>query len=992
MRTGFTETVPAVTDTPAPTNPAELHARLHQLHTYYTPYLRSLPRPLDVRTRADLSGTWRCKYEVEDFPEGPKPPAPDWYRVDLDDSAWQHTTVPEWRYDTSEPFGTKPDPSARRPDSHILWYRTTFASEAPSADQRVFLNFAGVFWEAEVWLNGTFLGSHTAYWEPFRFDVTALMTAQNVLAVRVLSGPNLGQPIGGWSVLPFALAEQPRYVRDASQSVVGQRELFGFRGSCLDSGIGIHREVLLETTGTAVVSAIFARADLRTGEANIKIDLDSADQREVTLAVQVLPENFQGRSYQAAATRRLPPGKDSCTVAIPMPDARRWQPTDPCLYRCRVTVREGKRITDAKDVLFGCRSFRLLTAEDQRPDLPEGMLMLNDQPIYLRCAGASSALNAFWYWHQDDKLLDAILMMKAANFNAVRANEHIQFPEVRELLDRLGMPSEQDNCAHSRPAGLAPMDMLADEGARLARECYNNPGVILLETGYELHYDPTRLVEAILAVDPERIVKPISGNMLDWGYWLPPGYPTMPKELWDHVLDDFHTYRGWYRRGADLAMLTTRYPAGRIVTVGEFGAEALDNYSTMQRYPACLHPPPLTADTLWGNAQVKIGDPKMLVGFRGQTPRNLGQYIEASQNWQADALGVQATGFRLSPRRIGGYFVFHFIDGLPAMWPKAIVGFDLGPKKAYFAMAQVNQPVVPLFQLVDAGHTLDVWVANDLTDALPGSTVVWAIEADGTTLLQGERHVDVRPLDATPVATVDLSPFLRQNPVMTIALALSDADGKRISCYRHEVYLPAWNPPRYAVEDPAKVLIPKLPAATAGGDPTKVDWTHATSLAGWRQVTGAPTQHQIEARIAHDGRYLYVTLSEAVVAEELQVDDGIWSGENWELFFAKQRGEPYRQFGVNPKGVSLELPFSDTALPPCGVTVVSELAKDRWTVQLAFPLDTLVPGGLQSGSVFYGNFNRSAGSGVHYREYLAWSPNYAESFHAPERLGELTLQ
>ena len=35
-------------------------------------------------------------------------------------------------------------------------------------------------------------------------------------------------------------------------------------------------------------------------------------------------------------------------------------------------------------------------------------------------------------------------MMKAANFNAIRACEHVECAEVRELQDRLGMMSEQD--------------------------------------------------------------------------------------------------------------------------------------------------------------------------------------------------------------------------------------------------------------------------------------------------------------------------------------------------------------------------------------------------------------------------------------------------------------------------------------------------------------------------------------------------------------------
>ena len=973
-----------------PTTPAELQAQLQQLRKYYAPYLRSLPKPLQIRQHIGLSGVWRWKFEVEDLPSGPRPTAPDWYRVDLDDSLWEKTTVPEWRYDKPEPFGTTPDPKKPRPIDRIAWYRTTFAASPTPPDRRAFLSFAGATWEAEIWLNGVFLGRHTAYWEPFRFEVTNLLREHNVLAVRVLAGSNLGEPTFGWTVLPCALAAQPRYERDASHSVIGQRELFGFKSSCFLSGFGIHREVQLETTGLACISEVLARGDSRQNEARIRVETDAAQEKTYTVDIQLLPENFRGKSFSTSISKLLPPGKTTLSLTVPMPGARAWQPADPCLYCCRVIIRDGERTVDARDILFGCRSFTLVKSAEASPSRPEGMFLLNGQPIYLRGADVSAALNAFWYLRQPDKLLDAVLMMKAAHCNALRACEHIQFAEVRELLDRTGMLSEQDVVGHGYSP--APMSVLAELSARAARECYNNPGVVLLTTGgSETNFDPREVVAAVLAVDPERIFKPISGHMENWGtaYECPPGYPTLPKDAWNNVVDDFHCYYGWYRRGVAMWSLSRRYPPARLVTVGEFGVEGLDSYATMQRYPAHLQPPASSANTLWGYAQVKKGDPKLSEGFRGREPRTLTEYIEASQQYQADALAEQATGYRLSPRRIGGYFVFHFVDGLPAEWPKSIVSFDLTPKRAYFALAQINQPVAPLFQITDEGKSLAIWIANDREERYTQAHVAWRLTAGGKVLRQGEQRVDVQPLDATPVSTVDLSPLLPASPVISVELTLSDAAGKPVSHSRREVYLPAYQPPHYPVQPPAEASIPLV--SNANGDPNKVDWTHAAVLQDWRQVDGAPTKHVIDAHIAHDGSYLYLKLSEPVQSADLHGEDDVWSGDDWELFFARERKKPYRQLGVNPKGALLDLP-TDAALAQCGARAQSNVTPDHWTILLALPLATLVPGGLKSGSVFYGNIYRQAGGGDLYRELLAWSPNYSGSFHQVDRFAKLTLE
>lgn len=984
---------------PPPATPEDVERRVHELREHYRPYLRSLPPRLAVRAQANLCGSWRWKFEVADWvKDTPRPPQPDWHRADLDDTDWALTTVPEWRYDRSEPLGSRPSSKAPRPTNRIAWYRTGFSSAALAPDRRAFLTFAGVDWEAQVWLNGTFLGSHKGYWEAFRFDVTHCIREQNVLAVRVLAGELLGAPTTGFTVLPCVLAVEPRYERDVSRSVIGQHDLFGFKGSCFGSGFGLHREVALETTGPATVAGLRVRNNLQHDAAAIQVDTDSTFERELTVEVQLLPENFTGPAYHHVSPCRVPAGQGTLALAVPMPAAHRWTPEEPCLYRCRVSLRDAAGLVDAQDALFGCRSFQLAPASREHGNIQEGMFLLNERPIFLRGADVPPSLNALWYWHQDGKLTDAILMMKAANFNALRAGEYVQFAEVRELLDRLGMLSEQD----APGPGSVPMAVLAESCATVARACYNNPGVVLLAGSLETHFDPRDMVAAVRRVDPERILKPVSGNMLDWSYGLPPGYPTLQPEDWDHVLDDFHTYNGWYNRGTRGRMwkLGPRYPASRIVTVGEFGVEALDAYTTMLKYPLHLQPPPLTADALWGNSQVRRGDPLLTIGGRGQVPRSLGDYIEASQNYQADALVAQATGFRLSPRRIGGYFVFHFLDSLPAEWPKSIVSFDLCPKKAYYAMAQVNQPVVPLFQIADQGRTLELWVANDLPGALVGGRLTWSVEGSGRPLIHGEAPAEVPALDAALVAMVDLAALPSDTPVITLVLCLLDAQEKPLAQFRQDVFRPAWREP-LEITEPARALVPKLPDTAADGDPAKVAWSKAGQLTGWRQLDGRSTRRQIEARMAHDGRHLYVRLTEAAASANLVNDEGVWAGDDWELFFAKRREKPFRQFGVNPKGTCLES-TSDPALARCGARAISEVSEGRWTVAVSLPLAALLPGGLQSGSVFYANFFRSisvqndermwdVGPLFHDDDQLCWTPHYEPSFHLPERFGELVL-
>jgi len=573
-----------------------------------------------------------------------------------------------------------------------------------------------------------------------------------------------------WGLFPDIRAAKQRYVPDRARSIPGNLSI-GYHSGC---GFGIFRDVYLEQTGPVRVAAVFARNDLRDGEARVKVELDRADRIPVEVQVEVLPENCPGRSY----TKTVRGQSNVVMVEIPMPEAKVWSPETPNLYRCRVTAKDS----DAKDVLMGCRSFSLAHG---RQDLPEGMFLLNGRPLYLRGTNIQG-LNAYWYWGQTDQLLHTLLLLKAGNFNVVRSCQHVEFPEVREWMDRVGMMSEQDQGGGYRGSidrGVRRGQHI-HTGTVLARTCYNNPGVVLLTFGNEHHFDTEPILRAALAVDPERIFKPISGRFSHSSKAL-----VLPADVWPNVIDDGHPYSGWYGKTAPQTWsFGETWSPRRMVTLGEFGAEALDAYETMRdHYPPQLHPPAPETDTLWAASQVEKHDVRRLVGL-GRNPTNLREYIEASQDYQEALLADKVIGMRLSPRAVAGYFHFHFIDVVPVFWPKSIVSFDHRPKKAYFQLAQLNQPVVALPQLVGAKpDAMTLWIANDLAEPLGRCTLDWTVAAGGKSVLHQKATLDVPRLDAVRGPKIDLRPVTAKFAALDLTLVVTDPAGSVISRYHRQV-------------------------------------------------------------------------------------------------------------------------------------------------------------------------------------------------------------
>src|SRR6202012_6275225 len=71
--------------------------------------------------------------------------------------------------------------------NNVAWYRRPFELSKSDAGKRLWLTFAGVFRDCDVFVNGWFVGHHAGGYNGFRFDITdvANCDGKNVVAVKV---------------------------------------------------------------------------------------------------------------------------------------------------------------------------------------------------------------------------------------------------------------------------------------------------------------------------------------------------------------------------------------------------------------------------------------------------------------------------------------------------------------------------------------------------------------------------------------------------------------------------------------------------------------------------------------------------------------------------------------------------------------------------------------------------------------------------------------
>ncbi len=174
---------------------------------------------------------------------------------------------------------------------------------------------------------------------------------------------------------------------------------------------------------------------------------------------------------------------------------------------------------------------------------------------------------------------------------------------------------------------------------------------------------------------------------------------------------------------------------------------------------------------------------------------------------------------------------------------------------------------------------------------------------------------------------------------------------------------------RAAYEEKMREPIPSLKVPRvpdAGGDSDKVDWTKAVPMENWNvRGTRVPYSRKLGGRLAHDAEYLYVELNDPCDTSRLVTSAGVFAYDDWELLFARQRGQPFRMYAVSPKPHFALVAFGEVnmlpkiGLPlPDGIYARSFKESGLWRTRIAFRFNTLLDSPLRLREKLYMNVLR----------------------------------
>lgn len=453
-----------------------------------------------VATKAPLMTRW-----AKDM--NPDAPLPEYPRPQMVREKWQNLNG-KWEFAPAKegeaaPTGKKLDRTIVVPfcmesalsgvmEHHPRsWYRRTFEIPADWKDQRVWLHFGAVDWEATVYVNGERVGEHRGGYDAFSFDITdALKTAgPQELIVGVFDPTDDGdQPRGKQEKKPHGIWYTPT--------------------------TGIWQTVWLEPTPATFIKAVWFETDAldnrvkfhvkaETGGKRLKFKADVFDPGLKFRADVFDPDKFRS-SVITNSVDTVP--------SIQITDCKRWSPESPFLYDVQIDLLDGRTVVDSVKSYVGVRSVKVM-----KDTKGVNRLLLNGKP-YFQVGPLDQG-----YWPDgiytaptDEALKYDIEITKRLGYNMTRKHVKVEPARWYYWADKLGLLVWQD-----MPSPRPPKDTYTDAGRKqfetelraMIDSLRAHPSIVMwvvFNEGWG-QFETPRFVELTRSLDPTRLVNNASG-------------------------------------------------------------------------------------------------------------------------------------------------------------------------------------------------------------------------------------------------------------------------------------------------------------------------------------------------------------------------------------------------------------------------------------------------------------------------------------------------
>lgn len=570
--------------------------------------------------------------------------------------------------------------------SGSVWFIKKFEIYDRTFDASV-LEFLGVDYFSDVWLNDQYLGNHEGYFQRFFFDVTEkIIEGENLLIVRVTSPkedvehtwPHRKKLIkgifnhhdcrpGGWS---------KEYGQDRNTG-------------------GIWNEVNLIQTNSIYVSniKIFPKIFSEQKQAIVNFEIDYLSSKTLNIELEYLIR-MSDQLLTKNKFEVLPSCSSKIFLTIKIENPKLWFPYEigePVLYTFQIQF---------KDEIIFQTNFGI-----REVDLIDNVFYINGKKYFLRGTNIIPEQNLSSL--NEERFNFLIHSLKEANINIVRVHAHINRQELYDAFDKAGILVWQDFALQwtyddSEDFISNAVHQIKD----MVNQLHFHPSIVFWcchnEPGEQIRTLDEFLFNAVITEDNSRIIRKASNY-------------------------EEHCYEGWYWGTKENYVAA---PMGPLVT--EFGAQALpEKDSLMKIIPEEYLDKP--ESEIWNYHNFQFEQTFHIAKI--ERGNSLDEFIQNSQTYQALLLKEAIHNYRRKKYNgISGIFQFMFIDCWESItW--SVIDYFGKKKKGFFALKDAFNPVLlsvnlrqNIYSNLSKKLNVEFWIINDYHKQFENFQVIFFID------------------------------------------------------------------------------------------------------------------------------------------------------------------------------------------------------------------------------------------------------------------------
>ena len=418
------------------------------------------------RTETNLNNNWH--FILEDHPS--------FSEEEIDISDWKNVNVPhDWSFEKGVRKGGDQGQGGGYHDGGIGWYRKSFTVNKNSLSNITYLNFAGVYMNSDVWINGNHLGKRPYGYISFRYNISKyLKEGKNTIAARV---DNSLEPSARW-YHPCGIYA-PVKLMEVNSNHIAPNGVF--------------------------VTTPMIRKDQAT--INIKIDYNGIlNKLKYNIAI-LSPDG------EILTTNSKTIDNSKTTVDLKINHPALWSPDTPILYQAITQILDGEKVIDEVKTTFGFKTVAWKT---------ETGFWLNAENIKLKgvCEHwEGGPVGGAW---TKPLLRWKLQSLKDMGINAIRPSHNPTPPMFYDICDEIGLlvMDEIFDGWHKKAPQDYGKQAFAEWWQRDVKEWItrdrNHPSIFVWSLGNETHDDiAPELVKFGKNLDPTRLFTSGAGNPED---------------------------------------------------------------------------------------------------------------------------------------------------------------------------------------------------------------------------------------------------------------------------------------------------------------------------------------------------------------------------------------------------------------------------------------------------------------------------------------------